>query len=107
MRFHNGSLVEYEDCPRCGGEGRVEQPGRLKHEDIEWQTCPRCGGEKVRLRVERPAGGVARYRLDQPGEVERAYRMALDGPTPRPSAVTGKWYRPDDPALDRFGECPF
>lgn len=81
VRFKNGSQVEYEDCERCRGEGKLP-PVRVNSAEVApAKTCPTCGGEKVRVLVTRPAGGVARYRLDT--ELVSAYAMALRGPQPR------------------------
>lgn len=91
VRFQNGSQIEYEDCTKCKGAGWEKVFNGLDHDPRECQTC---GGEKVRLRVMRPAGGVARYRLDGAG-LRRAYEMALMGP-PRIEQPTG------DPA--KFGD---
>ena len=107
VRFNTGRSIEYIDCPSCEGTGK--RAAVMKHSAVvvDEQPCDRCGGEKVLLLVIGLANGRSRYRLDLPGEVERAYKMALYGPAPGPSVVTGKWYRPDDPRLDRFGDCPF
>lgn len=97
VRFDNDSQVEYEDCPRCKGHGRLldpAYPGQPREAITETKPCPRCKGRKVRLLVTRPAGGKARYRLDT--EIRRAYDMALHGP-PR---------RPQPPSRD-YGDCPF
>lgn len=100
MRFNNGSQVEYEDCAKCRGEGRLpvpDYPGQDPADVTESKQCESCLGEKVKLMVTRPAGGVSREKLDD-GGLRRAYAMALDGPLPKqqPSG---------DPA--KFGDCPF
>lgn len=99
VRFHNGSQVEYEDCTKCAGRGQVPVPSKFgwdpPDEVAKMEACPTCGGEKVRLLVTRPAGGVARYRLDR--ELHAAYAMAFRGPAPR-EQPTG------DPA--KYGDDP-
>jgi hypothetical protein len=106
VRFNGGRTVEYEDCDGCGGTGKLAPVMKHSSVIVDERPCERCGGEGKRLLVTGLYGGSTRHRLE-PGEVERAYRMALEGPAPAPSAATGKWYRPDDPRLDRFGDCPF
>lgn len=107
VRFNSGRTVEVVDCDGCAGTGK--RAAVMKHTSVivDEQPCERCGGEGKRLLVTGLYGGSTRHRRDEPGAVDRAYRMALEGPAPAPSAVTGKWYRPDDPRLDRFGDCPF
>jgi hypothetical protein len=94
VRFHNGSYIEYEDCPRCHGDCRITRPGRLEHEAYERTACPRCDGEGVMLLVTRSAGGVSRFRES---ELHRAYEMALNGPRSKeqPSSDGSKFG--DDP----------
>lgn len=97
MRFHNGSQVEYEDCAKCDGEGVL--PPVLRHAAtiVDERPCPSCGGEKVKVLVTRPHGGTARYRLDDDGEMHRAYAMALNGPAPKPQPQSKRDFGDDPP----------
>lgn len=98
VTFKNGSVVEYERCPRCKGHGCLldpAYPGQRREFVTGTKTCPRCRGWKARLVVVRRAGGKARYRFDT--EIRRAYEMALSGPRPKqqPSGDGSKFG--DDP----------
>lgn len=99
VRFRNGSQVEYEDCERCRGNGTLPPVVVNSAEVAPAKVCPTCGGEKVRLLVTRPAGGIARYRLDT--ELRSAYAMALRGPQPKPG-ITGRF--PSAEAAAKFGD---
>lgn len=92
-------MVEYEGCPGCESTGEVpdlDYPLQDPAEATKRKTCGRCKGERFRLLVTRPAGGTARFALHDPGDVERAYKMALHGPVPVPQ-----------PPTKDFGEVPF
>lgn len=100
VRFKNGSQIEYEDCKPCEGTGfKIVAPGTYGG-PLEPTKCSTCGGEKVRLLVERPAGGVARYRLDT--ELKAAYAMALRGPQPKKGIVG----RLEEDSAERWGDEP-
>lgn len=81
VRFKNGSTVELQTCENCAGTGRKAAVFINEAQIAASKPCPTCGGEKLRLLVIRPAGGVARYRLDT--ELRSAYAMALRGPQPK------------------------
>jgi hypothetical protein len=83
VRFNTGRTVEYLDCPTCEGTGKLAPVMKHSSTIVAERTCNRCGGEKVLLLVVGLAGGTSRYRLDDPGDVERAYKMALYGPAPK------------------------
>ncbi len=90
VKFKNGSQIEYQDCETCEATGELA-PTKVHGAVVaDPKPCPTCGGEKVRVLVTRPAGGVARYRLDT--ELRSAYAMALRGPEPRKQP-------PGDPTL--------
>lgn len=93
--FKSGSMVEYSDCWRCNGDGRLEAPTKHGIEVGPPRKCPLCEGERVLIAVTRPAGGVSRFRVD---ELEAVYRLAQDGrpPIPQPKG---------DPAA--YGDAPF
>lgn len=96
VRFHNGSYIEHERCPRRKGRGRTlpdAQVADAREESAEEIECPVCGGKKVRLIVTRPAGGETRFHEH---EIRRAYEMALNGPRPK-----------QQPPERDFGEVPF
>lgn len=99
VTFKNGAQIEFEDCGTCGGSG--VKPAVTKHSSVivDERPCERCGGEKALLLVTRPEapGGKRRFRYDDPGDVERAYKLALYGnpPYPQPSGDGAKYG--DDP----------
>lgn len=95
--FRSGSVVEFEFCPGCGGTGQRPEPDFPLQDPAQAtksRSCEKCLGRKYRLLVTRPAGGQARFRLDHPGDVERAYRMALEGPERVPQPKSDKDWGP-------------
>lgn len=104
VRFKNGSLVEFEDCRTCDGEGALPAVVVNGAQISDPRECPTCGGEKVRLLVTRPAGGVARYRLDT--ELRSAYAMALRGPQPK-RGITGRLPSAEAAAAKFGDEAPW
>lgn len=97
VRFNTGRTVEFEDCDRCGGTGKLAPVMRHSSVIVDERPCDRCGGEGRRLLVIGLANGRSRYRLDMDGEVERAYKMALFGPAPIPQPESKRDFGDDPP----------
>jgi len=100
VRLKTGRVVAFVDCPDCEGSGRVPEPDyplQPPETVTRSKPCERCGGTKVRVLVHGTAGGLSRYRLDDAGDFERAYKMALFGPAPIPQPQSKRDFGDDPP----------
>jgi len=97
VRFNIGRTIEYIDCPSCEGSRKTAPVTKHSAVIVAEKPCERCGGKGRMLLVTGLAGGTSRYRLDMPGEVDRAYAMALNGPAPKPQPKSDKDFGDDPP----------
>jgi hypothetical protein len=100
VTFHTGRTAELEDCPECGGRGRVPEPDyplQPPESVTRSKACPRCEGAKFRIVVTGTANGRSWYRLDDGPGLERAYKMALFGPAPIPQPTSKRDFGDDPP----------